>query len=160
MVCRVSRGASRTSGPASAWKSSTVPLVAMLSSLTLGALNTGEHRKCVIKMVQFALREVRRVNNGESGQSAAEWRKLPFTSDSHTFPSEQFQVRSSPEICIALVSQVTLHLGLGLHLETSTWLSSPVFMEKSGGGGAASLRVEARGWSLQPAPGKHDGSTV
>ena len=99
------------------------------------------------------------MNNGESGQSAAEWRKLPFTSDSHTFPSEQFQVRSSPEICIALVSQVTLHLGLGLHLETSTWLSSPVFMEKSGGGGAASLRVEARGWSLQPAPGKHDGSS-
>ena len=94
------------------------------------------------------------MNNGESGQSAAEWRKLPLTSDSHTFPSEQFQVRkqSSLEICIALVPQVTLHLGLGLHLETSTWLSSPVFMEKSGGG-AASLRVEARGWSLEPAPG-------
>ena len=33
------------------------------------------------------------MNNGESGQSATEWRKLPFTSDSHTFPSEQFQVR-------------------------------------------------------------------
>ena len=51
MVCRVGRGAPRTSGLASAWKSSTVPLVAMLSSLTLGALNTGEHRKCVIKMM-------------------------------------------------------------------------------------------------------------
>ena len=60
----------------------------------------------------------------------------------------------SLEICIDLVSQVTLHLGLGLHLETSTWLSSPVFMEKSVGGRAADLKVEARGWSLQPAPGK------
>jgi len=82
-------------------------------------------------------REVRRVCNNESGRSNTEWRKLPFTSASHTFPSEQFQV--------------TLHLGLGLHLETSTWLSSPVFMEKSGG---ARLKVEARGWSLQPSPGK------
>ena len=50
-------------------------------------------------------------------------------------------------------NQVTLHLGLGLHLETSTWLSSPVFMEKSGG---ARLKVEARGWSLQPSAGKHE----
>ena len=47
---------------------------------------------------------------------------------------------------------------MGLHLETSTWLSSPVFMEKPGGG-AASLKVEARGWSLQPSPGKHENSS-
>ena len=48
---------------------------------------------------------------------------------------------------------MTLHLGLGLHLETSTWLSSPVFMEVPGSG-RSSLRIEARGWIVQPAPGK------
>ena len=32
-------------------------------------------------------------------------------------------------------------------------------MEKAVGGRAADLKVEARGWSLQPAPGKHDGSS-
>ena len=52
------------------------------------------------------------------------------------------------------LNQVTLHLGLGLHLETSTWLSSPVFMESTAAG--ARLKVEARGWSLQPSPGKHE----
>ena len=41
----------------------------------------------------YQFREVRRVNDGEGGQSAAEWRKLPFTSASHSFPSEQFQVK-------------------------------------------------------------------
>jgi len=88
-------------------------------------------------------REVRRACNNENGRSNADWRKLSFTSASQTFPSEQFQV--------------TLHLGLGLHLETSTWLSSPVFMEgatAAGASGGTRLKVEARGWSLQPSPGK------
>ena len=62
MVCRVSRGALRTSGLASAWRSSTVPSVAMPSSLTLEALNTGEHRKCVINMMAIC------TQGGEAGE--------------------------------------------------------------------------------------------
>ena len=41
---------------------------------------------------QFLLREVRKENNNENVRSAVESDRLPFSSASHTFPSEQFQV--------------------------------------------------------------------
>lgn len=40
----------------------------------------------------FLLREVRKENNNENVRSAVESDRLPFSSASHTFPSEQFQV--------------------------------------------------------------------
>ena len=40
----------------------------------------------------FLLREVRKENNNENVRSAVESDRLPFSSASHTFPSEQLQV--------------------------------------------------------------------
>ena len=40
----------------------------------------------------FLLREVRKENNNENVRSAVESDRLHFSSASHTFPSEQFQV--------------------------------------------------------------------